>query len=302
MKSMRTGTKLEYRQRIEMAIEFILENLDSPPTAVEVADYAGFSRHHFGRVFSMAVGEPIAEFARRLRLERAAWSLDQTEKSITEIAFEAGYESHEGFSRAFREWYHVAPSEFRSRSSRHEIQVQCQVHWFPAGRRSVPVLIMQDETNMEARIEHLDDIHVVALRHQGPYYQIGEKFGQLSQWAGRHQVPMNMGVAIYYDNPDEVAAYDLRSEACMMVGNGFALPETDGLDLRILTIQGGDHAMFTHMGPYDGIGDAWAMFFGQALPKLGRECAEGPTFEIYRNDCRVVKPEELRTDLYIRLK
>ncbi len=88
----------------------------------------------------------------------------------------------------------------------------------------------------------------------------------------------------------------------MMVPEGFDLPDTDGLELRTHTIQGGEHAMYTHIGPYDGIGDAWAMFFGQALSKLGREPAEGPTFEIYRNDCRVVQPEELRTDLYIRLK
>ena len=39
---MRTGTKFEYCERIEMAIEFILGRLDNPPTAVEIADHAGF--------------------------------------------------------------------------------------------------------------------------------------------------------------------------------------------------------------------------------------------------------------------
>ena len=155
---------------------------------------------------------------------------------------------------------------------------------------------------MEAKIEKMGPISVVALRHVGAYHLIGPKFSQLIQWAGRHQVPMNMGVAMYYDSPDTVAAQDLRSDACMIVESDFELPDTEGLDIRLETIREGEYATITHMGPYEGIGDAWARFCGQALPALGRETDEAPSFEIYRNDCSKVKPEELQTDLYLKLK
>ena len=299
---MRTGTKLEYRERIKLAIEFILGRLDNPPSPVEIADYAGFSRYHFGRVFSLAVGEPIAEFVRRIRLERAAWQLQFSDTSVTEIAFTAGYETLEGFSRAFREWFHVSPTEWRATPARHEIQRACEVHWCPNGSRSNPVLVLNEELNMNATLEKLDTMTVVALRHVGPYHHIGPKFGELVRWAKSHQIPVGMGVAIYYDNPDEVSAQELRSDACMFVPKDFTLPSTDGLDIRIETIEGGDYATVTHMGSYDGIGDSWARFFGQAIPKLGREFGGTPPFEIYRNDCMVTPVEELRTDLYVRVK
>jgi AraC family transcriptional regulator len=299
---MRTGTKLEYRERIELAIEFILDRLDNPPTAVEIADYAGFSRYHFGRVFALAVGEPIGEFVRRIHLERAAWSLENTENSVTEIAFTAGYESLEGFSRAFREWFHVSPTEFRALPARHEVQSACEVHWCPMGSRSKPVLVLNEELKMNATIEKLDAISVVALRHVGHYNFIGPKFSELMGWVSRNQVPIGMGLAIYYDNPDEVAGQDLRSDACMIVPSNFVLPDSEGLDIRIEHIAAGDYGRITHTGSYQGLGDAWARFMGLAMPKLGREFGNAPPFEIYRNNCMVTPEADLRTDLYIRLR
>jgi AraC family transcriptional regulator len=299
---MRTGTRLEYSERIELAISFVLDRLDSPPSPVEIADSAGFSRHHFGRVFFFAVGESIGEFSRRLRLERSAWMLANSTNSITEIAFEAGYESLEGFGRAFREWYHVTPSDFRSQPSRHEIQSSCQVHWCPEGRRTSPVLVLNKESFMQAHIQSISSKRLIALRHIGPYEEISPKFGQLMGWVNQHQIPMGMGIAIYHDFPDQVAAQDLRSDACMEVNSDFVLPSTDGLDIRVETLAGGDYAVATHHGSYTGLGDAWARFMGQAIPALGRELDDAPPFEIYLNNCMVVPEDELRTDLYMKVK
>jgi AraC family transcriptional regulator len=299
---MRTDTRSDYETRIGAAVEFVLNRLDSPPSPTEIADHAGFSRFHFGRVFSLAIGEPLAEFGRRLRLERAAWNLKNSGESITEIALCAGYESLEGFSRAFREWFHVSPTEYRASTAHHEIQSACEVHWCPTGSRSTPVLVLNQELKMIATIEKLDTITVVGLRHIGPYHLIGPKFSELMGWVNRHHVPVGMGLAIYYDNPDEVAGQDLRSDACITVPADFVLPSTDGLDIRIEQIQGGEYASVTHIGPYEGLGDAWARFCGQAVPKLGREFAQKPPFEIYRNNYMTTPPQDLRTDLYVALQ
>src|SRR5688572_2200348 len=59
------------------------------------------------------VGETPLEMHRRLRLERAARRLLETDAAITTIAFDAGYETHEAFTRAFRQAYGISPSEFR---------------------------------------------------------------------------------------------------------------------------------------------------------------------------------------------
>lgn len=299
---MRTETRSDYQTRLEAAIQFVLGKLDTPPSPVEIADHAGFSRYHFGRVFSMALGEPLGEFVRRLRLERAAWQLENSEISVTEIGFDAGYETLEGFSRAFRDWFRMAPTEYRQRPARHEIQCPSEVHWSPNGSRSVPLLVLDSEIKMEARIEHVDELNVAALRHSGPYHLIGEKFQKIADWAYKHQLPFREAIAIFRDNNDIVPAHELRSDACVVVSADQVLPDTDGMDIRLDKVQPGDYAVATFYGPYEGLGDAWARFCGQVLPTLGREVADAPSFEMYMNDCSTVKPEEIRTDLYVLLK
>ena len=78
-----------------------------------LAEQAYLSRFHFGREFRRVVGEAPGEMERRLRLERAAHALRATAQDVTGIAFDAGYDSLEGFSRAFRRAYGLSPSRYR---------------------------------------------------------------------------------------------------------------------------------------------------------------------------------------------
>ena len=87
--------------------------LDSGAPPNSLADEACVSRYHFQRVFRHVMGETPGDLQRRLRLERAAHDLRHTPSDVTAIAFDAGYESLEGFSRAFRRAYGKSPSRFR---------------------------------------------------------------------------------------------------------------------------------------------------------------------------------------------
>ena len=84
----------------------------------DLAGQACLSRYHFQRVFRSTVGEPPGTVRRRLRLERAAWDLRTTDAGIIEIALDAGYRSHEGFSRAFRAAYGLSPTKYRRAARR----------------------------------------------------------------------------------------------------------------------------------------------------------------------------------------
>ncbi len=59
------------------------------------------------------VGESLKAHVRRLRLERAAHRLKGSDQAVTRIAFDAGYETHESFTRAFRAMFGESPSGFR---------------------------------------------------------------------------------------------------------------------------------------------------------------------------------------------
>jgi AraC family transcriptional regulator len=101
------------RERVNRAIDHVLEHLDRPLRLAEVASVAELSPFHFHRLFRSLVGEPLGRFVRRLRLERALHRMAHApERSLTEIALESGFASSSDFSRSFKQHYGVAPRDF----------------------------------------------------------------------------------------------------------------------------------------------------------------------------------------------
>ena len=78
----------------------------------KLAKRAGFSPYHFCRVFQWGVGYSIMEYVRKRRLAFAAADLG-TGKLIIDIAFEYGYETHTGFTKAFRSHFGSTPEAYR---------------------------------------------------------------------------------------------------------------------------------------------------------------------------------------------
>ncbi|MFC7479891.1 helix-turn-helix domain-containing protein [Luedemannella flava] len=86
---------------------------DHDATGADLARRMHLSRYHLDRVVAAAAGEPPAALRRRVLLERSAHRLAHTRRTILEIAVEAGYSSHEAFTRAFTRAYGVTPSAWR---------------------------------------------------------------------------------------------------------------------------------------------------------------------------------------------
>jgi AraC family transcriptional regulator len=97
----------------------VADSLDDPATTgADLARRAHLSRFHFDRVVTAATGESPAAFRRRLLLERAAYRLLSEDTGVLELAIDAGYGSHEAFTRAFARAYGMSPREWRREPSR----------------------------------------------------------------------------------------------------------------------------------------------------------------------------------------
>ncbi len=96
------------------------------------------SRFHLDRVVSATGGEPPERMRRRLLLERAAYRLVTGDQQVVDIAFEAGYGSHEAFTRAFAREYGRAPSRWRQQPTRTQIEGPSGVHFHPPGSLRLP--------------------------------------------------------------------------------------------------------------------------------------------------------------------
>jgi AraC family transcriptional regulator len=112
-----------YSAHIDEVKRYIREHVDQPLNREVLADVAGFSVPHFHRIFTAHVGENIAGYVRRVRMERAGRKLRMGAVDITEVALAAGYATHAAFSRAFKQQFGLSPSEFRELDCRTATQI-----------------------------------------------------------------------------------------------------------------------------------------------------------------------------------
>lgn len=299
---MKPQTRSFYEEMVQRTIERIATQLDEALGLATLAAEAGLSPFHFHRIFRGMVGETPVELMRRLRMERAAWMLIQTDTPVTEIAFNAGYETHEAFTRSFRAWYGTSPTGFRRRAHpRIELACTCGVHFHPAGH--VPAFIPSDSGGRTMQVEIIErpELRVGTIRHVGPYNQIPRAFERLGAIAGRAGLfaqPEAAMVALYHDDPESTPHDQLRSDAAIVVGGATALPS----ELVEQRIPAGRYARTTHVGPYERLGDAWLRLMGEWLPASGYRLGAGVSYEMYVSDPATVAPEERRTDLYIPIE
>ena len=96
---------------------YINQNLEKDLPLSSLAKRVGLSPFHFHRKFGAYFGESLHQHIKRLRLERAAFSLSCGSKPVREIARESGYKTVSAFSHAFSGFAGQSPTRYRSRGS-----------------------------------------------------------------------------------------------------------------------------------------------------------------------------------------
>lgn len=148
----------------------------------------------------------------------------------------------------------------------------------------------------------LNPIHLVMLRHRGPYDGIGKVFEELWGWVEANNVPAQRTIGIYWDNPDFVSKNQLRSAACVEVPSGFQILNKGWLPLENGQLAGGEYATTRFVGPYEKLAPVWTNLTNYAENTLRREISENnPAFEVYVNDASDTPPSQLITELYMPL-
>lgn len=126
-------------------------DLQSPDLAARLY----LSRSHFDRLVAAAAGETAARFRRRVLLERSAFRLLTSTDGVLEIAVEAGYGSHEAFTRAFTRAYGSAPSTWRRAPTAVLLDAPNGVHFHPPAGLRLPASRKGTGMNLIVRmVEH----------------------------------------------------------------------------------------------------------------------------------------------------
>lgn len=277
------STLQDYSRRLLRVVKMIWQHADQNYTLEQLADAAHFSPYHFHRIYREMMGETVAATQQRLRLLRAARQLACADDiPLERVARRAGFSSSAAFVRAFAATHGQTPGAYRRQR----------------------IALLQDQINQELNMYIVqfrtlsNPIHLAAQAHQGPYIQIGEAFSRLQ--IAKPYLPVTDSkrwFALYHDDPQSVAAAQLRSHACFEVAETGELPAP----LTRQAIPVGRYAVIEHVGPYSELETAYHWFFGVWLPASAEKPANVPIIEQYLNLPHDTAPKDLRTEIWLAL-
>lgn len=94
-------------------LEYLDENLSREITLDDAAAFAGFSKSYFAKIFKENTGFTFGEYIRIQRLQKARYLLEKTRDSITDVAYECGFQSSGYFSTVFGNHFGITPLDYR---------------------------------------------------------------------------------------------------------------------------------------------------------------------------------------------
>ena len=201
----KTTTKTEYQQRINVLVEYINNHLGEDIDLNKLAEISGFSRWHFHRIFAEFLGEPVGTFIVRMRVETAARLLRYTEIPVKEIAYKVGYDVPSSLSKVFRQFYGISPNEYRNNKDYVIME---------------PNRIMPD-MELKVEVKDLPGKQVAYIRLNGGYKEIDYlgTWMRLLQFAKEQNIqPLSFSpICLYHDDPKVTSPDKLRTDICMEV-------------------------------------------------------------------------------------
>ncbi len=115
----------EKHMTIEVFAKGLKQHLSHGWRLEEMAKQCAMSRSQFSALFKEVTNKAPIEYLNELRLENAAWQLTEvSDKSITDIGFEAGFGSSQYFSRKFSEHFGISPRSFRDQKQKNSVPAE----------------------------------------------------------------------------------------------------------------------------------------------------------------------------------
>ena len=278
----------DYAARVNRAVDHVLLHLDEPLRLEDLAAVAGFSPFHFHRIFRALMGETLARFVKRVRLERALSMMSRAPRPrLTDVAFACGFSSSSDFTRSFKQRYGVAPSAFDVRAwrdgRREEVRIAVESMRFsdesPARYHiDLPLVPGQNPDGFVVTFRDLPPRRVAYLRVLDPFQGTGvfDACNRLVAWAEARGLADGQWLGSMWDDPEVVALEDCRYDVGVVIGPS---APTDGVSvlefpaMRVAEVRiSGDLALETRA--LDWLFDTW-------LPSSGCLPDEQPGFEAW---------------------
>ena len=254
---------------VQKAIWFVEGHLADDIVLDDIAEVAGLSRFHLVRAFGAATGRSVMRYVRARRLSEAARGLADGAPDILAVALEAGYGSHEAFTRAFREQFGATPEQVRGRACVKHLPLVEPIRMDGSLlERLAPPRIVQGPTlllaGMSAHYNHESSAGIPS------------QWQRFAPWIGH--IPGQTGPAVTYGvicNADDNGDFDYLSG--VEVSDFSGAPE----ELSRLRLAAQRYAVFANGGHVTQIKATCHAAWNEWLPASGEAPADAPFLEFY---------------------
>lgn len=227
-----------------------------------LADACGVSRAHLARAFGAATGRSVIAYLRARRLSAAAETLAMGARDILGVALSAGYNSHEAFTRAFRDQFGVTPEHVRANGSTSGLALQPALDLGDHSMTQMPSSRIVDEPKILI-------VGMVGHFPRGPSTNgipnLWQRFVPLMETITNVKPGMPVGVT---RDTSEEGGFDYI--AALEVTRFGHMQE----ELKAIEIPARTYAVFTHASHVSRIPDTYRAIWDEALPALGRRPAD----------------------------
>ena len=262
---------LDYVARVNRAVDYVNQHLAGSLRLEDVAKAACFSPYHFHRIFQALMGETLASFVKRVRLERAVSELSHRPgATLTQIALSCGFASSSDFSRSFRAHYGVSPRRFDVQQFRSGRREALQTPRLPEG---------SNPDGFTVTLRHCPARHVAYIRVHRPYEadHVPQAAARLLAWAERRGFADAQWLGYQWDDPEIVPLEKCRYDI------GVEVPRTTAADGEVSIIEFAPCLMaeVAIAGPVEVTLRALDWFYRTWLPTSGYAPAHQPMFEAF---------------------
>lgn len=294
-------TRREYLKRINTVLDFIENNLDTKLSLEYLSKKAHYSVYHFHRVFLAVVNERLNEYINRKRIERiASILLVKPNASLKDLAYKYGFNSDNSFSRAFKKYYGISPTEFKFQGK--ELLSKIGIEPFSTEKYICFIDIIKQWTKMNAQItiKELPELKLASISHIGNFEKVGGKFQKLMEWGVQKRVldiPNFKAITIYHDNPNVTQTSKVRLRAGVTIAKNI---NTDG-EINQYNLKKGIYAVGSFEIKAEEISKAWKSITIWVIEN-GYEFRDGDYFEMYHNDYKTHPEQKFIIDICIPLQ
>ncbi|TYA84257.1 AraC family transcriptional regulator [Seonamhaeicola marinus] len=293
---------IDYKSRLNKVFNYIHSNLDAKLSLETVAQIAHFSPFHFHRVFKLITNETLNEYITRQRLEKAALDLLLKTQSTKDIALKYGFSDTASFSKAFKRFYDVSPTHFKTQnpnrfSKIRQLESKNKQQPLDIEKYICNINNLKNWIQMNANIEvkDIDKIEVAYISCIGSQ-NLGQAFQNLMQWAipkGLMHDETKMAT-IYYDSFKVTPPHKVRMHACILLNDTV---EGEG-EIGFTTIEGGKCIIGSFEIGVHEFEKSWTGLFVW-MNENGYKKADREPFEVYHNNFNEHPEKKAIVDFYI---